>query len=50
MQNIPPSSNAIRNKENNTNIFMFRFILFLQIIGLLNAFTPQRSLEEFQDV
>lgn len=22
----------------------------LQIIGLLNAFTPQRSLEEFQDV
>lgn len=23
---------------------------FLQIIGLLNAFTPQRTLEEFQDV
>jgi c-Jun N-terminal kinase len=22
----------------------------LQIIGLLNAFTPQKSLEEFQDV
>lgn len=23
---------------------------YLQIIGLLNAFTPQRTLEEFQDV
>lgn len=28
----------------------FDIFVFLQIIGLLNAFTPQRSLEEFQDV
>jgi len=26
------------------------FSAFSQIIGLLNAFTPQKSLEEFQDV
>lgn len=26
------------------------FIIIFQIIGLLNAFTPQKSLEEFQDV
>ena len=25
-------------------------LLLLQIIGLLNVFTPQKSLEEFQDV
>lgn len=34
-------------------LFHFIFILFcllFQIIGLLNAFTPQRTLEEFQDV
>lgn len=32
--------------------FNYRFHLacVLQIIGLLNAFTPQKSLEEFQDV
>jgi serine/threonine protein kinase len=29
--------------------FHFPFFPF-QIIGLLNAFTPQRTLEEFQDV
>lgn len=29
--------------------FLIEFYLF-QIIGLLNAFTPQRTLEEFQDV
>lgn len=26
------------------------FYLYLQIIGLLNVFTPQKTLEEFQDV
>lgn len=26
------------------------FAVIFQIIGLLNAFTPQKSLEEFQDV
>lgn len=31
--------------------FIFDFLVFRsQIIGLLNAFTPQRTLEEFQDV
>lgn len=35
------------------SIFLVCALLFFavaQIIGLLNAFTPQRSLEEFQDV
>lgn len=36
-------------------MFYFDFILtdvvlYPQIIGLLNVFTPQKSLEEFQDV
>lgn len=35
----------------NDNIILIHVILFyLQIIGLLNVFTPQKSLEEFQDV
>lgn len=32
------------------SIIPFLFTISLQIIGLLNAFTPQRTLEEFQDV
>ena len=31
------------------NAYFLCFFSF-QIIGLLNAFTPQKSLEEFQDV
>jgi len=37
----------------NSNTFHAFFLppsAILQIIGLLNAFTPQRTLEEFQDV
>lgn len=30
--------------------FIIITIIIFQIIGLLNAFTPQKSLEEFQDV
>ena len=40
-------------KNDNPCLFLFlelNFVFCLQIIGLLNAFTPQRSLEEFQDV
>lgn len=29
---------------------IFYLDVFLQIIGLLNAFTPQKSMDEFQDV
>ena len=33
------------------SLYLERFSVFvLQIIGLLNAFTPQRSLEEFLDL
>lgn len=32
------------------SIRLFPRLLHPQIIGLLNAFTPQRTLEEFQDV
>lgn len=35
---------SIRPVHNNVAVAL------LQIIGLLNAFTPQRTLEEFQDV
>lgn len=33
------------------NIYLlFDFYVFLQVIGLLDVFTPARSLEEFNDV
>lgn len=32
------------------HIILIHVILHPQIIGLLNVFTPQKSLEEFQDV
>lgn len=32
------------------DIILIHVILYPQIIGLLNVFTPQKSLEEFQDV
>ncbi|KYN35888.1 Stress-activated protein kinase JNK [Trachymyrmex septentrionalis] len=48
------------NHKNVSSLILFRFrkqnrfvdlrFVVLQIIGLLNAFTPQRSLDEFQDV
>lgn len=31
-------------------IFYLDVFFFSQIIGLLNAFTPQKSMDEFQDV
>jgi len=31
-------------------VWLYFLSPFLQIIGLLNVFTPQKSLEEFQDV
>lgn len=32
------------------NVILIHVILYPQIIGLLNVFTPQKSFEEFQDV
>lgn len=34
----------------HVNIILTHGVLYPQIIGLLNVFTPQKSLEEFQDV
>lgn len=38
------------SQKNYLFYILFDFMLKFKIIGLLNAFTPQRSLEEFQDV
>lgn len=41
--------NITQNNYSDFMTYIFSFFMF-QIIGLLNAFTPQRTLEEFQDV
>lgn len=40
----------LSNIQNNSSNYTFFLLLLLQIIGLLNVFTPQKTLEEFQDV
>lgn len=53
--NYPPNNNASKLNPNRPNRIDCSLRTFFppsstQIIGLLNAFTPQRTLEEFQDV
>ena len=36
--------------KKTTTFPLFDFYVFLQVIGLLDVFTPARSLEEFNDV
>lgn len=40
----------IENITFEGNLIFYLDVFFLQIIGLLNAFTPQKSMDEFQDV
>lgn len=49
-KNVRNLTFAFDNFHFSNNLFLWKMQWKLQIIGLLNAFTPQRSLDEFQDV